>query len=89
VKKIAGPDGSDASVFIHQDANIYATKLATGEQLDFTVQRGRHAWLQVARGALTVNGTLLRSGDAVASSKATQLHIVAHESTDALLFDLA
>jgi len=88
-KRIAGPDGSKASVSIHQDATIYATNLQEGQSADFVVERGRHAWLQVARGELVVNGTTLRSGDAVATSRATDLHVVANTTTDALLFDLA
>lgn len=88
-KKIAGPDDSDASVSLHQDATIYATRLAAGQSLDSTIERGRHGWLQVARGGLTVNGTELSAGDAVATSVATALHVEATKDTDALLFDLA
>ena len=88
-KKIAGPTGSQAAVSIHQDATIYATRLAAGQQLEFVVQRGRHAWLQVAQGELIVNGSTLTSGDAVATSRATALHVHAVLETDALLFDLA
>ncbi|WP_246146337.1 pirin family protein [Rubripirellula lacrimiformis] len=88
-KKIAGPDGSNASVSIHQDASIFATNLLAGQSADYVVQRGRHAWLQVARGEVMVNGTKLVSGDAVATSRATALHIVATQDSDALLFDLA
>lgn len=88
-KKIAGPDGSKASVSIHQDATIYATHLQTGSTSDFTVEKGRHAWLQVARGELLVNGAKLSSGDAVATSRATEIHVEAVADTDALLFDLA
>lgn len=87
-KKIAGPDGSKASVSIHQDATIYATNLRAGEKIENVVQRGRHTWLQVARGSATVNGTVLRSGDAIATSIATDIHVEALEPTDALLFDL-
>lgn len=88
-RKIAGPEGSKAAVSIHQDANIYATNMTRGQQMNFIVERDRHAWLQVARGSLTVNGTILQSGDAVATSRATELHIIANETTDVLLFDLA
>ena len=87
-RKIAGPEDSKAAVAIRQDAAIFATNLAQGEQIDFTVQKNRHAWLQVARGSLTVNGTQLRAGDAVATSRPTQLHVEASEPTDALLFEL-
>jgi quercetin 2,3-dioxygenase len=88
-KKIAGPDDSQAAVSICQDASIYATNLMAGQSLEYIVEPGRHAWLQVARGSLTANGTILKSGDAVATSRATELHVTANEPTDALLFDLA
>jgi len=88
-KKIAGPDGSKAAVSIHQDAIIYATNLQAGKNVSYNVERGRHAWLQVARGELIVNGTTLKSGDAVATSRATELHVEGVDTTDALLFDLA
>lgn len=87
-KKIAGPDGSKASVSIHADAEIYATVADRGATLDFTVEHGRHAWLQVARGSLEINGTILKAGDAIATSVATSLHVKALEKTDALLFNL-
>ncbi|MBX3439796.1 MAG: pirin family protein [Planctomycetaceae bacterium] len=87
--KIAGPDGAKAAVAIRQDALIFATNLLAGEKVDYTVEKSRYAWLQVARGELLVNGTLLRSGDAIATSRATRLHGEATEPTDALLFDLA
>ena len=88
-RQIAGPEGSKAAVRIRQDASIFATNLVAGEKIDFTVEYNRHVWLQVARGSLVVNGTQLRAGDAVATSRATQLHIAATEPTDALLFELA
>lgn len=85
---IAGPVDSGASVTIHQDAKIFATKLHSGMQLDYTLEKGRHAWLQVATGEVIVNGTRLRAGDAIASSRATSLHVAASQSADVLLFDL-
>ena len=88
-KLIAGPDDSDASVNIYQDARIYASKLQAGASLDYTLERNRHAWLQVATGEVTVNGTKLEAGDAVASSRATALHVTASRDADVLLFDLA
>ena len=87
--KIAGPEGANAAVSIRQDVSIFATNLLTGEKIDYTVEKGRHVWLQVARGSLLVNGTRLRSGDAIAASRTAQLHVEAVEPTDALLFDLA
>ena len=88
-KLIAGPEDSAASVNIYQDAKIYASKLQAGASLDYALERDRHAWLQVATGEITVNGTKLKAGDAVASSRATDLHVTASEDADVLLFDLA
>ncbi len=86
---IAGPDGSGAAVGIYQDAKIFASKIDRGASLDYTLERNRHAWLQVATGEITVNGTTLKTGDAVASSRATDLHVTATSDADILLFDLA
>jgi redox-sensitive bicupin YhaK (pirin superfamily) len=60
-----------------------------GESLGYTLQPARHAWLQVATGQISVNGTTLNAGDAVASSRATELHLTASKDADVLLFDLA
>ncbi|MEM8670220.1 MAG: pirin family protein [Planctomycetota bacterium] len=87
-RQIAGPEDSKAAVKIRQDASIFATQLQRSESVNFTIERNRHAWLQVARGTLVVNGTRLRSGDAVATSRPTNLHITAADPTDALLFEL-
>ena len=87
-KKIAGPEGSDAAVAIGQDASIFATRLDRNESLQFTAEKQRHVWLQVATGQLTVNGTTLHAGDAVATSRPMQLDLKAEQATEALLFDL-
>jgi redox-sensitive bicupin YhaK (pirin superfamily) len=86
--KIVGPDRTGAAVSVGQDALIFATNLSPGKSLDYTVERGRHAWLQVARGNLSVNGTALNRGDAIATSRPTHLHLRAIEQADVLLFDL-
>ena len=85
---IAGPDDSGAAVGIYQDARIYASRLEAAAGIAYTVERGRHAWLQVATGEITVNGSVLKAGDAIASSVATGLHVIASQPSDVLLFDL-
>ena len=60
-------------ITINQDARVYAAKLDGADSVEYTVNRGRHAWLQVARGSLRVNGTRLQTGDAVATSRPTRL----------------
>ena len=88
-RKIVGPVDSKAAVSLYQDASIYATKLTVRKRLDYVVERGRHAWMHVARGEIVVNGTTLRAGDAIATSRSTALHAVATKTADVLLFDLA
>ena len=50
---------------------------------------GRHAWLQVLRGQVIVNGTALETGDALAASDERLLAIVGEKPAEIMLFDLA
>ena len=66
LRLVASRDGRDGSVVIHQDADIYASLLDEGEQVTHALRAGRKGWLQVARGAVDVNGQTLRAGDGAA-----------------------
>ena len=85
---VASPDGAGGSVAIHQDARLYAALLDAGQQVEHAAP-GRHAWLQVIRGAVEVNGTPLAAGDGGAVSNEPQVTIRAGEEAELLLFDLA
>ena len=61
---VGSPDGREGSVVIHQDVELYAALLAPGEQVAHAQRPGRSTWMQVARGAVEVNG--LRSRPAMA-----------------------
>jgi len=86
---VAARDGRDGAVTVHQDVALYAGKLAAGAQVEHALAKGRHAWLQVARGAVEVNGQKLRAGDGLAASDEPRLAIRASEDAEVLLFDLA
>jgi redox-sensitive bicupin YhaK (pirin superfamily) len=86
---VASEDGRDGSVTIHQDASVYATVLAAGDEVVHNLAPGRHAWPQVARGAVTVNGEDLDQGDGAAASNEETVTITGRESAEVLLFDLA
>ncbi len=89
LRLVASPDGADGSVVINQDARLYATVLDAGEQAVLQLPAGRRAWVQVARGAVAVNGTALRTGDGAAVSGETSIAIAATTAgTEILLFDL-
>jgi redox-sensitive bicupin YhaK (pirin superfamily) len=89
LRLVASPDGRDGSVKVHQDARLYASLLSTGQEASYDNAPERHAWLQVARGNLTVNGQELGAGDGLAVSGAERLAIKARSDAEILLFDLA
>lgn len=86
---VASPNGDDGSVKIHADARLLVTKLVAGEELPFALPAGRHAWLQIARGTVTLNGQRLNQGDGAGVSDEASLKVVATEDAEVLLFDLA
>jgi quercetin 2,3-dioxygenase len=86
---VASRDGRDGSVTVHQDVSLFAGRLAAGARSEHLLGAGRHAWLQVARGSLDVNGQLLRAGDGLAASDESRLAITARDDSEMLLFDLA
>jgi redox-sensitive bicupin YhaK (pirin superfamily) len=86
---IASNDGRDGTVTIHQDVDLYVTELEPQDSTTFALRPGRHAWIQVTRGAVTVNGATLKAGDGAAVSDETALAVTASEASEVLLFDLA
>ena len=89
LRLIAARDGKDGAVTIHQDASLYVSLLAPGEQVEHNLGSGRHTWLQVAKGAVELNGQSLGQGDGAAVSEEKKLVIRGKEDAEILLFDLA
>ena len=88
LRLVASPDGADGSVTIHQDVRVYATRLAPGLEVVHRLAPGRHAWVQVARGALSLGGQRLGEGDGAAVSDESTLKLVGGKDAEALVFDL-
>lgn len=93
LRLIASPDGTDGSVSIHQDAKLYVSLLSPGQQVAHDLVKGRFAWLQVAKGAVELNGKELLQGDGAAISPdnkedGQKLRIKGVEEAEVLLFDL-
>ncbi len=89
LRLIAARDGRDGAVTIHQDVNLFAGILASGDTVIHRLTHGRHAWVQVARGAMRLNGLPLKAGDGAAVSEEETLSISAEQPSELLLFDLA
>lgn len=85
---IANPEGDNGALQIHQDARIYVGRQRKGHALGYELAHGRHAWLQLAKGALDVNGATLDAGDGIAVSGDTTLDIQARAAAEFVLFDL-
>lgn len=86
---LAAPPGEAASVTIHSDARIFATRLQAGERATHTISAGRAGWVQVARGAVTLNGTRLDQGDAGYTLSDGELELTEGADAELLVFDLA
>ncbi len=86
---VVSPDARDGSITIHQDATMHATLLDEGASVEQVLDPDRHAWVQVARGELELNGVRMVEGDGAAVTNERALVAVARQPTEALLFDLA
>lgn len=86
---VAAKDGREGAVTVNQDVALYAAVLQKGDRLSYTFKPQRHAWVQVARGAITLNGLSLDTSDGAAISNETEVVIEATQDAEFLLFDLA
>jgi redox-sensitive bicupin YhaK (pirin superfamily) len=89
LRLVASRDGRDGSVVVHRDADLYAALLAPGDEVTHATERTRKGWVQVASGAITVNGEALAAGDGAAIAYEDNLAIRASADTELLLFDMA
>ena len=85
---VISPDGRDGSATIRQDASVYRVRLTTGGAVEHEITAGRGVWLQAIRGAATVNGTPVSSGDGVSTTDPGTLRLTTNGDFEALLFDL-
>jgi len=88
LRLVASPDGREGSVKIRQDNELYATLLSAGETVKHELKKNRHAYVQVARGSVKLNGAELREGDGAAISAEKSLEITGVKEAEVLLFDL-
>jgi len=88
LRLIIGPDGSDGSITLHQDARIHAGLFDGDEAASMAISRGRRVYLHVARGVITANGFALKTGDALKIVNETQIELVKGQQAEVLLFDL-
>ena len=101
LRLVASPDGADGSVCIHQDSRLYTTLLQPGESVRHELKPGRGAWVQVASGAVTLEGggtaggggaagkpVRLSAGDGASLEEERGLALTAVTPAEVLVFDL-
>ena len=88
LRLVASPDGRDGSVTVHQDALLYAGRLDAGQTVHHAPAAGRHVYLQVAKGRLSLNHETLQAGDGAGIIGETEITIRAQDAAELLLFDL-
>lgn len=89
LRLIASSDAREGSVKVHQDVTVFASILGPGETVEHTMDPTRYAWIQVARGSITVNDKIAEQGDGAIVMGESSLQIVGNEASELLLFDLA
>ena len=89
LRLVASPDGRDGSVTVRQGNELYATVLGKGESVRHELKPDRHAYVQVARGSVKLNGTELEEGDGAAISEENAVELTGVKDAEVLMFDLA
>ncbi len=88
LRLLVSPDGRDGSISAHQDALLYGTLLEAGESVDYSLDRGRLAWVQVGRSEASVNGMVLSEGDGAYIESESEVRLEGREGSEVLFFDL-
>jgi hypothetical protein len=87
--RIAAPDPRQNEVRLVQDAEIWAARLDAGVEAIHLLEKGRKAWLHVAKGEVRLCTETLKAGDAAAVSDLDQIAVRSTAPSEVLLFDLA
>ena len=89
LKLVASRGGDDGSVKINQDVKLYSSILAKDETVSLELAENRHAWIQIVKGKIDLNGETLSQSDGAAISDERLLEIKSlADDTEFLLFDL-
>ena len=86
---LASRDGREGSIQVHQDVDVRVSSIGAGQSREMRLRPGRHAWIHVARGSVSVDGTALGEGDGAAVSGEEGLQFRSQTGAEVLMFDLA
>lgn len=89
LRLIGSNDGRDGSITIHQDVDLYASVLETGNEVTLDDVADRRVFVQVVSGELHVNGERLSAGDGAQIRHAAEIVAKSESDAEFLLFNMA
>jgi redox-sensitive bicupin YhaK (pirin superfamily) len=88
LRLVASPDAAQGSVKIHADARMYSGLLDGEQAAVLPLADSRKGYVQLVRGSLEVNGTVLVSGDAALLQDEPEIRLTHAQDAEVLVFDL-
>lgn len=89
LRLVGSGDGRLGSLHLDQDVRVYSGVLSAEQQLDYRLEEGRMAWMQVVRGDVELDDTQLTIGDGVGVSAPGDLRLRARSAVEVVLLDLS
>jgi quercetin 2,3-dioxygenase len=85
----SGLPGDTDALPIRTSARVLGATLKAGQQAEYRLAAGHHAYLVPATGKIEVNGIAADTGDGMAIADETVLHVTATEDAEIVLVDAA
>lgn len=86
---VASKSGREGSVSLHQDVDMLAAMIDGHEKASYELTDGRSAWVHIARGHVTLNGTALKAGDGASFEEKASLTFTQGQDAEVIIFDMA
>jgi quercetin 2,3-dioxygenase len=75
-------------VLVHQDANVYLSRMSEGTELSHAFDEDQGAYLYVIEGSLELNDEKLGTGDAARVSGEREIRLRASEPTELIMVEV-
>jgi redox-sensitive bicupin YhaK (pirin superfamily) len=85
---VAAGGAKDGIIPLYQDARLLIADASPGARLDYEIEPGRIAWVQLASGEVGVNASTMHAGDGLAAKDERRLNVTAKAESKMLLFDM-
>ncbi|QQO10934.1 pirin family protein [Breznakiella homolactica] len=85
---VISPNETEGSLPVYQDIRVYAGLFDGDEQQKLEILRNRYAYIQIAKGSISVNGTAMNEGDGARVRDETDLLFTGGNGAEVLVFDL-